>query len=114
MSRLDHYVRGRTWIATTIAGEEVQRRNPNGSNFNYTAEEIEAWKKDPASYLTYRKALEAELQGAHIICMKDSQPQVEMRMFFTRLMKDRLSKKPEVAEHLIPEFPPLCKRLTPG
>lgn len=114
MSRLDHYVRGRTWIATTIAGEEVQKRNQTGSNFNFTLEEIDAWKKDPAVYLAYRKRLEAELQGAHIICMKDSQPQIEARKFFIQLMKDRLAKKPEVAEHMIPDFPPLCKRLTPG
>jgi len=29
-------------------------------------------------------------------------------------MRGRLQKKPEIAEHLIPDFPPLCKRLTPG
>lgn len=30
------------------------------------------------------------------------------------LMAQRLSKKPELLEHFLPTFSPLCKRLTPG
>lgn len=36
------------------------------------------------------------------------------RQDFTQSMRNRLSNKPGIAEHLLPDFPPLCKRLTPG
>ncbi|MCJ1255280.1 hypothetical protein MMC24_003096 [Lignoscripta atroalba] len=114
VERLDHYVRGRTWIATTIAADEVKKRNDTGSNFNFTDDEIKAWQDDPALYLSYRKKLESELQAGHIITVRGSEAQKEAKKFFTQLMKDRLAKKPHVAEHLLPDFPPLCKRLTPG
>ncbi|MCJ1292903.1 hypothetical protein MMC34_004456 [Xylographa carneopallida] len=114
VKRLDHYVRGRTWIATTIAADEVKKRNDTASNFDFTKDEIDAWLKDPTLYLSYRKKLEAELQSGHIITMKGSEAQKEARAFFTQLMRDRLAKKPQVADHMIPDFPPLCKRLTPG
>ena len=114
VERLDHYIRGRTWIATTIAGDEVKKRNDTGSNFDFTDDEIEAWKRDPALYLSYRKRLEAELQSGQIIAIRGSSAQKEAKMLFTKLMRERLSKRPQVAEHLLPDFPPVCKRLTPG
>ena len=114
VERLDHYVRGRTWIATTFAADELKKRNDTSSNFDFTPEEINAWQQDPELYLSYRKRIEAELQSGHIITQRGSTAQKEAREIFTRLMKERLAKKPEVAEHLLPDFPPLCKRLTPG
>ena len=112
--RLDHYVRGRTWIATTIGAEEVAQRNDSGSNFTFTRKEIDAWLADPVLYLSYRKRLEADFQAGHIITQRGSAAQTEARAFFTSLMKKALARKPEIAEHLLPDFPPFCKRLTPG
>ena len=107
-------MRGKTWIATTIAAEEVKARSDTSANFDFTAEEIQAWKADPVLYLAYRKKLEAELQSGFSITQRGSEAQREARALFTQLMKTRLAKKPEVAEHMLPDFPPLCKRLTPG
>lgn len=111
---LDHYVRGRTWIASTFAREEIDKRNDAAGNFDFTEEEKNEWRKDPASYLAFRKKIEAELQGGHIITMRGSDAQKAAREYFTQSMRDRLSKKPEVVDHMLPDFPPLCKRLTPG
>lgn len=60
---MDHYVRGRTWIAATFGNEVVRARN-NGKdgNFEYTPEEIELWKQNPDEYIKYRKALECGMQ----------------------------------------------------
>lgn len=33
---------------------------------------------------------------------------------FTESMRAKLAAKPEVADHLIPDYPPACRRLTPG
>ena len=111
---LDHYIRGRTWIASTFAREELDKRGGNAGNFEFTEAEKTYWQKDPASYLAFRKIIEAELQGGHSVTMRNSEAQNTARKYFTQSMHDRLAKKPEVADHLVPEFPPLCKRLTPG
>ncbi|KAI9756558.1 MAG: hypothetical protein M4579_003817 [Chaenotheca gracillima] len=114
VKHVDHYVRGSTWVATTIVGEEVQKRVPDGSNFQYTKEEIEEWKRNPEAYLKYRKAIEQSLQSAHKITFRDSDAQKGARQFFTQMMQEKLKSKPEVSKHMLPDFPPLCKRLTPG
>ncbi|MCJ1309536.1 hypothetical protein MMC25_003196 [Agyrium rufum] len=114
VSRVDHYVRGKTWIATTIASDEVKKRNDTAENFEYTAEEIKDWKENPQLYLAYRKKLETELQSGNIITVRGSEAQKMAKADFIKLMRDRLAKKPEVADHMLPDFPPLCKRLTPG
>ena len=112
---MDHYVRGRTWIASTFGQAEVRSRN-NGldGNFTYSEAEKEAWRKDRASYIKYRKALEAGMQGGYAVTQVGSDAQIGARAEFDREMRKKLAKKPEIAEHMLPDFPPLCKRLTPG
>ena len=114
VEHLDHYVRGRTWIAGTFARDELDKRAGNAGNFDFTEEEKKNWAKDPVLYLAFRKKIEAELQGGHVVTMRGSDAQKSAREEFTQTMKKRLSKKPQVADHLLPNFPPLCKRLTPG
>lgn len=58
--------------------------------------------------------VELELQSAHGVTFKDSPAQVEVRKLFTQDMKKRLARKPELADQLIPTFPPCARRLTPG
>jgi hypothetical protein len=112
---MDHYVRGRTWIAASFGSELVKERNDGqDGNFEYTQEEMEAWKKNPESYIKYRKALEIGMQGGYAVTQRGSKEHEGAWALFKQEMQQRLTKKPEIAEHLIPEFPPLCKRLTPG
>jgi hypothetical protein len=115
VKKMDHYVRGRTWIASTFGQAEVRARN-NGldGNFTYTEAEKEAWHKGRASYVKYRKALEVGMQGGFAVTHIGSDAQKGARAEFDRDMRKRLAKKPEAAEHMLPDFPPLCKRLTPG
>ena len=68
VKKLYHYIRGRTWLSPTFVGEEVNKRKGEGEfggNFEYSKQEIETWKKDPETYLIYRKYLETELQSGH-------------------------------------------------
>jgi cation diffusion facilitator CzcD-associated flavoprotein CzcO len=112
--RLDHYIRGRTWISTPFVADEVRARGAEISNFDYTKEEQELWSKNPELYLEYRKRLEHELQGVHSVTHKESELAKGAKTEFTELMRKRLKKKSYIAEHLIPEFSPGCRRLTPG
>lgn len=112
---MDHYIRGRTWIATSFGAELVkERNNGNDGNFEYTKEEIENWKHDPESYIRYRKDLEFGFQGRFATTHRDTKEHRLMWKVFRAEMERRLASKPEIGEHLIPKFPPLCKRLTPG
>ncbi|KAK5704469.1 hypothetical protein LTR17_021851 [Elasticomyces elasticus] len=112
---MDHYIKGRTWIAATFANELVRERNEgDDGNFDYDPKEIEAWKNDPQSYLAYRKALEVGMQGGFAITHRGSIEHEAAWVAFTKDMRARLRKKSEVADRLIPDYPPLCKRLTPG
>lgn len=115
VAHMDHYVRGKTWIAATFGQDEVRAMN-NGrdGNFAYDPARIQAWLSDPSSYVAYRKHVEAGIQGGFGVVVKGSKEQADVRVEFTKLMQNKLKDKPEIAEHLIPSFPPLCKRLTPG
>lgn len=114
VSRLDHYVRGRTWIAASFGHELVEARQGHDGNFSYTDAEISQWRSNPQSYLAYRKALEVGMQSGYAVCHRDTPEHNGAWQLFKKLMIQRLDKKPEIAAHLLPEFPPLCKRLTPG
>ncbi|EXJ56534.1 hypothetical protein A1O7_06878 [Cladophialophora yegresii CBS 114405] len=115
VKRLDHYVRGKTWIATPMAAQELEKRDAtDSSNFSYSPNEIAAWKSDPASYLAYRKQVEQTVQSDHEITLRGSPMQKMARSYFESLMTQRLAKKPEILQHILPGFSPLCKRLTPG
>lgn len=116
VAHMDHYVRGRTWIAATFGHELVEARKGEGNdgNFAYTTEEKERWRKDPASYLAYRKALEVGMQSGYAVAHWNTKEHNGARLFFTNRMRERLARDPSIIEHLLPDFPPLCKRLTPG
>jgi hypothetical protein len=112
---LDHYVRGKTWISTQLS-EDILEQTTHGSatNFDYSAQQIQDWERDRESYLSYRKSLEFRLQGNYEVSQRDSARHVIARNTYERSMRERLKAKPELIDQLIPDFPPLCKRLTPG
>ena len=112
---IDHYVRGRTWIAASFGSEIVRQRNDGeDGNFDYSPEEVQGWKDDPASYVKYRKTLELGMQGNFALTHRGTKEHQRAWTAFDADMRKRLAKKSHIADHLIPSFPPLCKRLTPG
>ena len=111
--KVDHYIRSSTWIASTVRHEELFKRGKL-SNFKYSESEKEAWLTNPASYIEYRRYLEANLQGAYNLVQRGSKEQRGIRKLFEMDMRKRLAQKPGVAQSLIPNFSPICKRLTPG
>ncbi|EXJ70270.1 uncharacterized protein A1O5_06338 [Cladophialophora psammophila CBS 110553] len=111
----DHYMKGRTWIAYRIPGKEISGMNPdNLENFQHTEEDLAKWRNDPAAYLDFRCAVEDNLNSAFDFIRNGTEVQTKARKLFEDTMKERLSKKPEVFEALRPEYPPGCRRLTPG
>lgn len=114
---MDHYIRGRTWIASQIAEDVVKARSEDGkmtTNFDYSTEEKKTWRQNPEAYLEYRKALEFGLQNNYAITQRGSKAQAIAVKRYEESMRERLKDKPEILSNLLPNFPPLCKRLTPG
>ncbi|KAF4450287.1 hypothetical protein F53441_6570 [Fusarium austroafricanum] len=109
VKRLDHYARNKTWIAASWAGEERKLEAQP-----YTKEEKEKWAEDPDAYLAFRKDLEGLYWTRFDSFFRNSESNRNLREAFIGIMKKRLAKKPELLEHIVPDFSPNCRRLTPG
>lgn len=112
---MDHYVRGKTWISPQLSEDVLKQNTTAGmSNFDYAPEQKAAWKQDPEAYLAYRKSLEARLQGMYEVTKRGNPRHEHARRTYEANMRERLKMRPDLLENLLPQFPPLCKRLTPG
>lgn len=70
--------------------------------------------KDPVQYLKYRKELEDNFFRGFESQLVDSDVSKNLRSNFIEAMRKRTAAKPEIISGLIPDFPPNCRRLTPG
>ncbi|KAJ4580211.1 hypothetical protein HRR83_003159 [Exophiala dermatitidis] len=113
-AHIDHYIRGRTWLSPTFAREKVDQMGKGLDNFSFSPEDIKRFKEDPDFYEKFRKDIELELQSVHAVTIKGSPEQLGALEVFTENMKRRLAGKPDLADSLMPSFPPVCRRLTPG
>ncbi|KAL4796343.1 hypothetical protein BDV19DRAFT_388479 [Aspergillus venezuelensis] len=107
--RVDHYARNRTWIADSFGTVGVRRLEPN----YIPQEQIDSFD-DEDTYLAYRKSVESGYFSRFGAIFKDSPINANLREQWTELMLQRVKGKPELAEKIIPEFPPNCRRPTPG
>lgn len=80
---------------------------------NFTPEQLESFK-DPASYLKYRKQLEGTFFRGFDGQLKDSEASKSAKNTFLEAMRNRLAGDEELLKKLLPDFPPNCRRLTPG
>ena len=92
----------------------LKRTDGKGGNFSYTDAEKTMWENDRDAYLAYRRSLEQKMQGRFGITQRGSPLLRSAKKQYTADMRERLKEKPEIMEYLLPDFPPLCKRLTPG
>ncbi|PLB53549.1 putative flavo protein [Aspergillus steynii IBT 23096] len=106
---VDHYARNRTWVADSFGTTGVRRLEPN----LFTPEQLESFK-DPEKYIEYRKSIEQGYFSRFGAVFKNSEENQELRDKWTQLMLGRIGDKPELGDKLIPEFPPNCRRATPG
>ncbi|KAJ6166968.1 hypothetical protein N7470_002415 [Penicillium chermesinum] len=111
-SHVDHYARNPTWIAEAFTGSKssgVRRLEPN----LFSEEQLESFK-DPKEYLKYRKSVERGYFQRFGAIFKDSPENKQQLEQWTELMKNRVAEKPELQDQIIPDFPPNCRRPTPG
>jgi hypothetical protein len=100
----------------------------------FTDDEINAFQTDHKAYREFQKGaeiipqstarnetdfwrlagIEIELQSNHGITQRGSSEQQGARIAFTKHMKTKTTNKPSVMDQILPDFPPGCRRLTPG
>ncbi|KAJ7103195.1 FAD/NAD-binding domain-containing protein [Mycena belliarum] len=115
VGHLTNYVRGKTWISSPFLGERAEKlgMGKQESNYVFTDKDKEAFK-DPAYYKEFRRELESDLNSIHVITLKGHPVQEGGRAAFKADMLQRLATRPDISEHLIPDFAVGCRRLTPG
>ncbi|KAJ3519792.1 hypothetical protein NM208_g13982 [Fusarium decemcellulare] len=111
-SHIDHYMKGRTWIPPAgIGGEALMSR---GGDPMTPAEDLSRFKKSPSEYLAYRRIIENILHRPVEALYQGTEGTKTFTEMCKAHMKSKLAKKPEIYDQLVPEFPPGCRRLTPG
>ncbi|KAF9469634.1 FAD/NAD-binding domain-containing protein [Collybia nuda] len=115
VKHLVNFVRGRTWLSGPFVQERLTKLGGSNTvtNYQFTDEDKKNFEDDDY-YRKFRWELENELNGAHSATLKGSPAQDAAREAFREDMLVKLAKKPWIAEHLIPDFAPCCRRLTPG
>ncbi|CAI7629609.1 unnamed protein product [Penicillium bialowiezense] len=110
-SHVDHYARNPTWIADSFSSGNVgvRRLEPN-----IIPEEQRESFKDPETYLKYRREVERNYFERFGAIFKDTPENHALREKWTDLMLQRIKDKPELGEKILPDFPPNCRRPTPG
>ncbi|KAJ9642218.1 hypothetical protein H2204_002587 [Knufia peltigerae] len=112
VKHVDHYMKSRTWITPGgIGSEGLLDRDMKPQT---PTEDLEKFRKHPEEYLKYRHKVE-EIMNKPVPAFFDGTPAAAaIRQLCADHMKKKLGKKPEVYESLLPDFPPGCRRLTPG
>ncbi|OHF03868.1 hypothetical protein CORC01_00730, partial [Colletotrichum orchidophilum] len=110
-----NFARSRTWLSSTFASAFLEglEGGAGASNHVFSPEEKKSFT-DEGFYSQFRRELERGLNSVHKITEQGQPLQLEARKAMEKMMKEKLSPKPEIAENLIPDFPVACKRLTPG
>ncbi|KAF2765584.1 FAD/NAD(P)-binding domain-containing protein [Teratosphaeria nubilosa] len=109
-AHVDHYARSRTWIAGAFNPNAPERQDVP---MPFGQEQLEEFK-DPVKYLAYRKKVEDVFWRNFDAQIADSESSKQSTEKFKQLMKTCLTDDPSLLDKLVPDFPPHCRRLTPG
>lgn len=108
------FIRSKAWISNPFGDNVMLQLGLDPKTIQFSSEQIKEFETNPDKYLKFRKIIEADGNSIHASSFRDSDMQKGAVEAFRAMMKERLSKKPEIAEWLIPSFAVGCRRLTPG
>ncbi|KAH6696573.1 flavin-binding monooxygenase [Leptodontidium sp. MPI-SDFR-AT-0119] len=112
--KLNCFVRSKAWISNPFGDNVMKSLGLDLKTIEFSPEQIQAIQTDPESYLKFRQIIEREGNSVHALSLAKSEVQTHAVEAFTAMMRQRLGKKPEIADFLIPSFAVGCRRLTPG
>ena len=115
-AHVDHYVRSKTWIASTLIGEFVEATGDAPGGHVYTDEEKRRFHQEPGAYVAFRRAFEASMQrsrnkGANVIGHPANEA---LRSKILERMLERLDGDEDWLARITPDYVVGCKRLTPA
>ncbi|KAM0750614.1 cyclohexanone monooxygenase [Meredithblackwellia eburnea MCA 4105] len=108
---ITHFIRSKTWITPSFASKFA---GPNGTNFDYSEEDKQKFRDDPAGQRTYARDIELELNKRWKFVIKDSPAQKEIFELFHKEMTTALNGRQDLIDVLVPDFAVGCRRLTPA
>ncbi|KAH0841227.1 4-hydroxyacetophenone monooxygenase [Fonsecaea pedrosoi] len=113
------FMRSPTWITPAIGGQTSSQfqgdDNPGHQQFTFTEEQKERFRSDPEYHLQFRRKIEAEVNWMADVFKMGSKMQQDVQKMMTQQMKARIGPgHDELGAKLIPQWPPGCRRLTPG
>ncbi|KLO89403.1 monooxygenase [Fusarium fujikuroi] len=109
-ARIVNYARSPLWISSAFASEFT----PEGKNFTYTDEEIQAFKDDKEMFFQLRHSIEHSFNKFFKVSIKDSPEQQAAFQLFKSKMEEALNHDSDLCARLIPTFQVGCRRLSPG
>lgn len=114
VSRLDHYVRAKTWVTASFSRglHEATADAPGGPV--YSEEDQKTFREDPAAYLEHRRYFALLFQQRPGRETLGSQANNELREKIIDTMRQRLDGDEEWLQRVLPDYAPGCKRLTPA
>jgi len=112
VKKIKSFMRSSTWIT---AGFAQKYAGENGANFNYTEEQKQKFRDDPAEYLRYRKLVEEELNQRFKFIINGTSEQREALDFARAEMARKLNGRDDLIAKLVPtNYAVGCRRPTPG
>ncbi|RBR16972.1 hypothetical protein FVER53590_05733 [Fusarium verticillioides] len=108
-AKIVNYARSPLWISSAFASEFT----PEGKNFTYTDQEIQAFKDDEGMLFKLRHSIEHSFNKFFKVSLKDIPEQKQAFQFFKAKMEEALNHDPVLCAKLIPTFQVGCRRLSP-
>ncbi|RAK98790.1 flavin-containing monooxygenase [Aspergillus ibericus CBS 121593] len=111
-AKIVNYIRHPTWVSVNLCPDVT--KDGMGTNFEYTDEERSKFREDPEGFLEYRKRIERSVNTVYKLMRKGSDLNQMLFNATDGLMRQRLSKNPDLIEKLVPKTDIGCRRLSPG
>lgn len=111
-TQLNCFIRSKTWISPPF-GQAIQDEL-GMTSINFTEQQRREFSEDKKKLFDFRMKIETGGNDIHALTIKGTQMQLGAQQQFEEGMKARLTKKPEIFDHIKPNFAPGCRRLTPG
>ncbi|KAI4864590.1 flavin-binding monooxygenase [Hypoxylon rubiginosum] len=113
-TQLSCFVRSKTWITNPFGDNVMRRLGLDPNQLDFSPEQRQEFANDPEKLYNFRKIIEVDGNTIHDVSMRGSVMQRESIGLFGDNMKNRLLKRPDIADFLIPSFGIGCRRSTPG
>lgn len=108
------FMRSPTWISGSFGDAAMLALGMDPTDVTFTKEKQEFFANDPEGYLKMRKVIEDGGNLIHDSTLRGTDMQKQLVSEFSAAMREKLAKKPELMNAIIPTFAPGCRRLTPG